>query len=289
MRKPLTRLLVMGMAIVQGGTAVADPLLLYPVQTGAETLRYRTGIPTLTLATPAGAIQITPLPFLHAHPAVAIGVYNSGQAAANFGIENIAVTVQGAPVPVLSSEELQKREKSRAMWSQIALAALSAGAAAAASTAHNTNRYSSTTTTPFGTYHSVATWRDNTPGVLGASAATAAGIVAIAGVQQRLDYTLANLATDVVATTTIDPQSSYGGQVVIENVKAKPPYDLSFMVHWNGVDYPFVFRVTKAGMNLPPPYTTPPTPVQLPGASGALPPPASPPRPNVSPPTAPNS
>jgi hypothetical protein len=238
--------------------AVAGPAMLYPVQTGAEKVRYRIGVPTLNLETPTGGVQITPLPFDHGHITVGIGVYNKGYQPINFGVENISATINGMPIAVLSSAELQKRAKSRAMWSQIGLAVLAGAAAAAASQAYTTSHYNGVMRTPHGTYSWASSYRDNSLGVLGATAAVAGGTAGIIGIQNRLDYTLDNLAAEIVQTTTIDPDASYGGRVVIEkDDKAKLPYDVRIMMSLNGTEYPFVFRVTKEGVNLPPPFVTP--------------------------------
>jgi len=84
------------------------------------------------------------------------------------------------------------------------------------------------------------------------------------------------LAHDIVQTTTIDPDASYGGRIVIEKpVKATAPYDVVTVIEWNGAQYPFAFRVTKEGVNVPPPYvasTVPPAVLHTPQPSaGQLP------------------
>jgi hypothetical protein len=235
--------------------ATAGTLMMYPVQTGAETLRFQTGVPTLNLETPTGAIQITPLPFDHGKVAVGISVYNKGLQSANFGVENITAQIAGRPIAVLSSAELQKRAKSRAMWSQIGLAVLAGAAAAAVSQAHTTERSYGSFRTPRGTYRWASSYRDNSIGVLGATAAVAGGTAGIIGIQNRLDYTLENLSNEIIQTTTIDPDSSYGGRVVLEkDPKAKAPYDVRVVMSLNGTAYPFVFRVTKEGVNVPAPF-----------------------------------
>lgn len=238
--------------------ATASPTVLYPVQTGQERVRFQTGVPTLNLETKTGGVQITPLPFDHGHITFGIAVYNNGYQPTNFGIENISCLIAGVNVPILSRQELQKRAKSRAMWSEIGMAMLAGAAAAAASQAYTTSHYNGIVTTPHGTYSWASTYRDNSIGVLGATAAAAGGTAAIVGIQNRLDYTLANLATQIVQTTTVDPEASYGGRIVIEkDEKAKLPYDVKIVIALNDTQYPFVFRVTKEGTNLPPPYATP--------------------------------
>ena len=257
MRAPVGAIAI-ATALNMAAWANAAELRLYPIQTGAETVRFLTGVPTLNLETAEGAVQITPLPFDHGHVTFGLGIYNKGGSSGNFGIENIQATINGVAVRVLSSAELQKRAKSRAAWSQVGIALLAGAAAAASASAYTTQTSNGYLSTPHGSYSWVSSYRDNTLGVLGATAATAGGVAGVVGIQQRLDYTLANLAHDIVQTTTIDPNASYGGRIVIEKpVKATAPYDVVTVITWNGAQYPFAFRVTKEGVNMPPPYSSP--------------------------------
>ena len=284
-------ILAAGLAVT--GQALAADLILYPVQAGSETIRYRTGIPTLNLETASGSVTVTPLPLDHNHATFGVAVYNKGDNSTNFGIENVTASVAGKPIPVLSREELQRRAKSRAAWSAVGIALLAGVAAAAASSAHTTDHYYGNVRTPRGTYYWSSSYRDNSLGVLGASAAVAGGTAGIVGIQNRLEYTLGTLATDVVQTTTIDPDNSYGGEVVIEKPSSMSlPYDVTLTMHFNGADYPFTFRMTEQGKNKPAPFTdaalgnhprvpqpaaapmTPQKPSQLP-SGGSLPPPAA--------------
>ena len=282
------------------GQAAAADLILYPVQTGAETIRYRTGIPTLNLETQSGSVTVTPLPLDHNHATFGVAVYNKGNNSVNFGIENVTASVSGKPIEVLSREELQKRAKSRAAWSMVGLALLSGVAAAAASTAHTTDHAYGNVRTPHGTYFWSASYRDNSIGTVASAATIAAGTAGIIGIQNRLEYTLGTLATDILQTTTVDPDNSYGGVVVIEKPSGmSTPYDVTMTIHLNGADYPFTFRLTEQGKNKPPAFTdaalgnyprtaqpvsgkaatsttgSPPGPTAQPSVSGSLPPPAA--------------
>ena len=249
--------------------AIAAPLMLYPVQTGAETARFRQGVPTLDLETPTGAVQITPLPFDHGHVTFGVAVYNKTIQPANFGIENVGATAEGQSIPVLAVDELEKRAKSRAMWSQIGVAVLAGAAAAAVANAHTTDHYYGHVRTPHGTYSWASSYRDNSIGVLGATAAVGVGAAGVVGIQNRLDATLDGLSGDIVQTTTVEGDASYGGRIVIEKTpNAKLPYDVHIAVSWNGVQYPFTFRVTKQGVNVPPPYGVPPAMPIAPQALG---------------------
>jgi len=295
----MKKMIALAVGMSMAGQAVAADLILYPVQSGTETIRYRTGIPTLNIETPTGSVTVTPLPLDHNHATFGVAVYNKGNNSVNVGIENVTASIAGRPIPVLSREELQKRAKSRATWSAIGLAMLSGVAAAAASTANTTSHYYGNVRTPRGTYFWSSSYRDNTIGVLGASAAVAAGTAGIVGIQNRLEYTLGTLATDILQTTTVDPDNSYGGEVVIEKPSGmKLPYDVSITMHFNGADYPFTFRMTEQGKNKPPAFTeaaignhpramlapanpaTPATPGATPSTvqsspAGSLPPPAA--------------
>jgi hypothetical protein len=250
----------------------ASELALYPVQTGNETVRYLSGVPTVDLETRFGAVQISPAPFDHGHVSFRVAVYNKGFQPTNFGVENIHATLAGVDVPVLSRQELQKRAKSRAAWSQVGMALLAGAAAYGASQAYTMQTNTGFLSTPHGSYSWVSSYRDNSLGVLGAAAATAGGTAAIVGIQQRLDYTLANLATDIVQTTTVDPSASYGGRIVIEKLnKAAVPYDVVTVISMGSEQYPFTFRVTHDGVSVPPPYIAKP----IPASAGPQPSPAS--------------
>jgi hypothetical protein len=246
--------LVAGMALAS--QSVAADLILYPVQTGAETIRYRTGIPTLNLETPTGSVTVTPLPLDHNHATFGVAVYNKGDNSVNIGIENVTASIAGKPIEVLSREELQKRAKSRAAWSMVGIALLSGVAAAAASSAHTTSHSYGNVRTPNGTYFWSASYRDNSLGAAASTATIAAGTAGIVGIQNRLEYTLGTLATDIMQTTTVDPDNSYGGVVVIEKPSGMSmPYDVTLTMHFNGADYPFTFRMTEQGKNKPPAFT----------------------------------
>jgi hypothetical protein len=267
MRRVLIGISISAMAL-QAPVSAAG-MAVHPVQVGAETMRYRQGVPTLDLELPTGAIQITPLPFDHGHVTFGIGVYNMAGAPANFGVENVTATIAGEAVPILDIDELARRARSRAMWTQIGIAVLAGAAAGIASTASTTSHVHGIVRRPHGGAYAWRTaYRDNSVGVIGAAAASTAGIASVVGVQNRLDYTLANLSNDIIQTTTVAPDGSYGGRIVLEKPKLarKAPYDVQIVVTWNGNRYPFAFQVTD-GVSSPPLVSTTPTPSQTPAAA----------------------
>ncbi len=253
-------------AICVAAPAFADALTVYPVQTANEQVRFRLGVPTLTAASVGGSVQITPVAFDHGNASFGVAVFNQSGLPANFGIENISISSQGQQLPLFSREQLQQKAQNRATWARIGTGVATALAASAAGQEHNT--YVSRFNAPG--FSAVAVYKDYTPGAIAQAQTIAAGGQAFSAIQQRLDFTLDHLAQEIVQTTTVDPGTAYGGRVVIaHNSKLRLPYDMQVIVLWNGTRYPFTFRVTKAGQNVPPPFViaaSPVMPASLPAA-----------------------
>jgi hypothetical protein len=269
---------VVVLSLLVASPAVAGPkIVVYPVQVGSETIRYKQGVPTLDLEKARGAVQITPLPLDHGSLSFSVAVYNNGDASANIDISNFSVTAGPQQLPVFSREELESKAENRAMWTQIGLAVL--GGVAAGVSASETETYRSTLVTPRGTYRAYYT-RPSLAGQLQADAMIAGTGMAIASVENQLDETRAALGDNIVQLTTVEPGESYAGQIVVKKIKSKKlPQKVDIVVHWNGEDYPFAFQVAKP-WTMPPPFTaftpTPPAtgvvpvenPVQAPANSG---------------------
>jgi hypothetical protein len=88
------------------------------------------------------------------------------------------------------------------------------------------------------------------PGIVGATAAVAGG--AIHGIDRKLDYTLDQINGQILQTTTVDPESSLGGVIVVPIGKDTAyPAEIRIMIDFNGVAYPFAFRLSP---EWPPPF-----------------------------------
>lgn len=252
-------------AAVAGGDRV-----VHPVQVGAETVRYQQGVATLDLEKPRGAVQVTPLPLDHGSLSFAVAVYNAGDAPANIDVTNFSLRAGTQELPVFSKDQLERKAKNRAMWTQIALAAIGGlGAAAAASQRHH---YRSTFVTPRGTYR----FHGSAPSAAGqvSAAVIAAGSGAgIARVRNQLDATREALGANIVQLTTADPGEGYAGQIVVAKIKDKAlPQRVDMLVRWNGEEYPFAFQVDKRGTAAPvftPPAAAPAQPTIAVAASTA--------------------
>jgi hypothetical protein len=254
-------------ALVSVGTpALAGPVI-QPVQVGTETIRFLQGVPTLDLQREHGAVQITPLPMDHGSYAFTLAVLNKGTTSANIDVTNVAIESGGIHYTVFSRSDLEHKAKSRAMWSSIALAAV--GGLAAAAAASTTDTYRATTYTPHGTYRTIL----QTPSASGqlASAATIAGTGAgLYAIQNQLDKTREALGATTVQMTTVDPQDSYAGRIVLAKVKQSAlPQRINIVVQWNGEAYPFAFQLAKGGS--PQPVFNNLTPAAVPVTAAAAP------------------
>lgn len=237
------------LAVVWSSPALSGELLVQPIQVGRETVRYLQGVATVDLQGKRGAVQITPLPFDHGGLSFSIAVLNDGQLPTNIDIDAFRINANTQYLTVFSKDKLVKKAQSRAMWTQIGLAALGGVAAGVAASQRDT--YRSTLYTPRGTYRAVYSG----PSAAGQFQAAAIGVgtgVAIAGVQNRLDQTRAALGNNIVQLTTVDPGEGYAGQIIVEKIKApKYPQRVDIVVHWNDEDYAFAFQAAKEGTPAP--------------------------------------
>ncbi|KQS04517.1 hypothetical protein ASG11_09870 [Sphingomonas sp. Leaf357] len=169
-----------------------------------------------------------------------VAVYNKSAKAINVGIENMFVVHNTVRTPCHTADELAKMAKSRAMWSQLGYAML-AGAAAAA----QNNNTTVTTYAPSGRVYRTVIDR---PGLSdGQIASVAAGGAAIALSQIGLNKTLEGIQNEVIQTTTLDPESGYGGIVVAHKlVKAKADDLVLLDVDLDGTHHQFSFRLAKS-------------------------------------------
>ena len=248
-----------------------DHIVLQPVQVGSETVRYFKGVPTLDLQRPGGAIQVTPLPMDHGGLAFSIAVFNAGTQPANIDITSFAAHAGPQQLSVLSRDQLDAKVRHRAMWAQIALAA--AGGLGAAAAASQRDYYHSSLVTPRGVYRATYS-APSAAGQIEAVAIAGSAGIGIATIQSRLDQARAAIGDTTVQLTTVDPQNSYAGRIVLTKIR-KPvmPQRVDIVVSWNGADYPFAFQLAKDGTPAPvfTGLTQPPAPPTTPASAGSVP------------------
>jgi hypothetical protein len=243
-------------AFITQAALAGTAALPQPIQVGDETGRYMRGVPVSSLELAKGAVTVTPLPMDHGSLAFAVIVYNDADDAANFDATDIAAEAGPQKLRSFTVDELEKAARSRAMWSQIGMAVLAGAAAAAVANAHTTSTSYGRVRTRHGSYSWASRYRDNSLGVVAATGAAVAGGVAISRIQDRLDATLDALDDEVIQRTTVEPQASYGGRIVLEKIRDKKQRDIRLSVAWHGETYTFAYRIPAKGEPAPAPLRT---------------------------------
>ncbi len=221
-------------------------MIFEPIGAAEGSTRFRQGNVTVESQQERGAVQLFPLGLENNRLTFGVAVLNMSDRAAEFGTENIRVSVGGQDVMVLTAERLRQQAERRAGWAT-ALTALAGGLSAAAA-ASRTDTYSATTYTPRGTYRTVI-HRPSVGGQIAAAGITAGTVYSVANIQNQLDQTLSMLGDEIVQTTTIDPEDSYGGRFVLATLPrghSRWPQQVTVNVSYNGEDHQFVFNVTRA-------------------------------------------
>ena len=223
-----------------------------PLVIGQEGSRFFKGAATLDLEQRLGAVEVRFLGFDHNDTVFAVAVFNGAGEPANFGIEGVHASVDGAGVQVFTAQDLTRQARNRATWGQILLGL--AGAVSSASAATTRDYYHGSISGPGGRWN----YSGSYPSLAGQLRAnqiadeTAYGIVAI---QQRLDSTVAAIGDHVIQLTTVDPGSAYGGLVFVDKVDyGKAPLDMRITIDWNGERYPFAFLLLKQRQAVPSQY-----------------------------------
>ncbi|WP_246193505.1 hypothetical protein [Pseudoxanthomonas suwonensis] len=214
-----------------------------PIDTGAAHLSYYNGRPTADLELRNGAVQVTPLGVeVNGRISFAVAAYNKLDVPSNLGPENFRARVGGVWVPVYSYEDLGREAESAATWAAVAVAVT--GVATAVAAHHDAHRtVDSTIYTRRGPRHVRTTWYDPASAAAGTAAATVLTAGGLYLIDQELHETLDRLGDTILQTTTVRPQESWGGQIVVGRAIGRAPYDVEIVAHWNGEDYAFRFRV----------------------------------------------
>jgi hypothetical protein len=236
-----------------GTTAHAGkPFDIHGLIIANEGARYVKGVPTLDLQQRQGAVQLRSIGFYKNRPAYLIAFYNGGPDPVNIGLEDIHVTVNGAPLRVFPVEEIQRQAKNDAGWKTFLLAL--GGALSSASAASERDTFSGRISGPYGTYI-VSASGPSLAGQLRAERIEAQTVQSIAAVQYQLDRTIELFDDQMIQRTTVDPQASYGGMIILYKLKrGDPPFELHLDVDWNGERYPFAYVMQKPGRPVPERY-----------------------------------
>lgn len=234
-------------ALAVSSPALASRIAATPIPQDGQIVRFEKGVPTVEDDLADAAVRVMPLPDLdHGSMQFMIVVYNKSPMPVNIGVENISFSHNDAPVAVFTKNELEAKAKNRAMWSQIGYAML-AGAAAAAQNNKTYIRTNSHYSTPYGGFSGSSRTVISRPGLSdGQLASVAAGGAAIALSQIGLQKTLENLNDEILQTTTLDPETAYGGRIVVGKLKKVAKGDtITVAVDVAGSLHEFDFGIEK--------------------------------------------
>ncbi|MCU6453917.1 hypothetical protein LPN01_07490 [Sphingomonas sp. A2-49] len=236
----MKRLIITAGIMFVSASPVSAKLVVKPIADANQVIRFNRGIPEIEedLVGQQAAVRVIPLPGLdHGSLSFKVAVYNKSLKTMNVGVENMTFSYGADRLAVFTKEQVESKAKKRAMWSQIGYAML-AGAAAAA----QNNNTTVTTYAPSGRIYRTVIER---PGLSdGQIAAVAAGGGAVALSQIGLNKTLEMLNDEYIQTTTLDPESGYGGRVICSKLKkAKIGGLVALAIDVNGEQHIFKFRV----------------------------------------------
>jgi len=224
-------------------SACASSYVMTPYPTEGQTVRFLQGQPTIYAEGQNSSIQVTPLaPNDKNRLLFSVAVLNRSDVQHNFGVENIDMEAAGADVRVFTVPELERMAKNDATIAMVAIA-LAGGASAYAANSGPTS--TTTVVSPSGIYRAETTNRALQS--LATTAAAANTAQNMSSVAAGLDATLQNLGANVLQTTTIDPGSSFGGQVIGDRVAVptEGELDTSLLIQFAGDSYRVRFGIGK--------------------------------------------
>lgn len=234
--------LVAATSTVLAGCA-APTYQLKPVTIPGQEIRYVQGQATTYQNGSQGSIQVTPQGVTNGgRLSFGVAAYNAGKEAENFGIENLSLWVNGAPVHVFTYPEMERQAKNAANAAMIASILVGAVAVAAAANAQSTSTYQ----TPRGTYR--YTYQNSATQGLLAGVAAAGTVATVKSIGDGLDATLTNMSGTILQTTTIDPEEYYGGRAESDRValpESGATLDAMLKVRFNDEDYEFHWDLTQ--------------------------------------------
>lgn len=180
---------------------------------------------------------------------MALGVvaFNDSSANANLGTENVTVsTISGKPVRVFTHNQLVKEAKSAAAWQAFAVALAGAANTYAASQPTTVNSYGSVYGSGgYANYASTTSVYNPSNAALASSINQAQTNRSLNDISNTLESTLANLGSNILQTTTIEPGNAYGGNVVVDkpSFEKDEAQELKVVVNFNDETHEFRFKV----------------------------------------------
>jgi hypothetical protein len=207
---------VTAIAVILSGCATTG-YRATPTALDNQTVRYDLGAPTVAQHTEQLSLTVLPVGAGPDHRLIFdVAVINRSEEAFNFGVENLQLTIDGAPVAFFTHDELVA-EAERQRNAQIA-AAIIVGAAAAYSASQARTTGYSTYSSPYGVSTYSYSRSNPTAAMFGTAMAGAATAATINAANENMQDTLRGLGQSALRTTTVDPGFSFGGRSIARPV-----------------------------------------------------------------------
>lgn len=242
--------LVVAIAVFVSGCASTYSLKAEAI--GKQAVRFDGGRPELVSETSSAAIRVSPrATSFQNRMSIAVVIFNKADHPVNFGYENIKVnTGSGIPIRLFTYDQLRKEARDAATWAAVATA-LSAGAQSyAASQPSTINTYgSSYGSAGFSTYSARTTIYNPAAAAAGNAIAQQNARQDMQNISQALEGTLNRLDGSILRTTTVDPRTAFGGEIVVDKPKfskGEVPYVI-ITVDVEGEEHEFKFSIASEG------------------------------------------
>jgi hypothetical protein len=244
-----------------GVANAADRYYIAAAPTAHQTTRFNQGVASLYDELPGTVARVKEVASANGVIALEVFVLNRNSAPINFGPENVRIaTSAGVPLNIIPYEQLvtteEKRQRGQRFWSRVA-AVGRAMSAADAGTTYGSGTYSGSsfgqvggmgyTGSSFGSF----SYSSENPAVTAAAQrdAAATNLAERRGLEERQAAKMASY-DGVLRTTTIEPQTSFGGTVQFEVPKdmrrAQFPIPVWMEVTVNGEVHKFLGQLQKS-------------------------------------------
>lgn len=226
----------------------ASTYSIQPVATAAQEVTYDHGT-ALTMSKKArGAVRVAPVATeFNGRMQLAVVAFNTGAAPANLGPENVRVYMSGgAPLQVHTYEQLAREARRSAAWATFAVALAGAANSYAASQPATAQTYGSAySNRGYVNYSSTTTVYNPANAALANSINQANTNRELSQINAALGATLNGLGNSILRTTTIAPDSVFGGNVVVDrpHFAKGEAQTVRVVVTFSGEDHEFTFAV----------------------------------------------
>ncbi|WP_158914049.1 hypothetical protein [Caulobacter sp. S45] len=229
-------------AMVLAGCATTQYTVAPVAETGLN-VTYNQGTAIVDSDTLKGAVKVTLLgSTAHGRIRLGIAVLNKNVGPENIGFESVRILdAQGAPMHALDHDEMIRIAQRQANAARFAVALVGGLSAVANAQAATTTTYGSVG----GTRFHATTYNPYLANQLNDQTAAATG-GALNTIDGRLANAMAQINGSALQTTTVLPQQTYAGELVVDGPKDhRGEGQITVTVHFADEDHVFHFNLTQ--------------------------------------------